>query len=52
LLLSLLLLCDCSILHDAAGTEMGILIIAVLTYLSPALAEVEDSSGSGSRNAQ
>lgn len=26
------------ILHDAAGTEMGIAIIAVLTYLSPALA--------------
>jgi len=32
------------ILHDAAGTEMGILIIALLTYLSPALAEAEDSS--------
>jgi len=29
------------ILHDAAGTEMGILIIAVLTYLSPALEETE-----------
>jgi hypothetical protein len=44
LLLSLLLPCDCSILHDAAGTEMGILIIAVLTYWSPALAEAEDIS--------
>jgi len=36
------------ILHDAAGTEMGILIIAVLTYLSPALAEVEDNTSGGS----
>jgi hypothetical protein len=44
LLFSLLLPCDCSILHDAAGTEMGILIIAVLTYLSPALAEEDNSS--------
>lgn len=32
-----------SILHDAAGTEAGIAIIAVLTYLSPVLAEEKEA---------
>jgi hypothetical protein len=32
-------------LHDAAGTELGILIIAVLTYTSPVLADADKQPG-------
>jgi hypothetical protein len=36
-------------LHDAAGTELGILIISVLTYLSPALAEAGSAADQASQ---
>jgi hypothetical protein len=36
-------------LHDAAGTELGILIISVLTYLSPALADADSAAGPTSK---